>query len=166
MKKVFQTIHGQGKGNCLPAVIASLLEISIEDVPHFNDDKNWKQSLSDFLNSKGYEVLDELFNTSSALLYKSQDWNDWYYENVDCVNRMELLKDYDGIDGLFYAGIVSPGYYKVDLDKPPLHAIVVDKNYNIVHDPEEKYQNVDGYPMADKLGYNGIFDITIIQKIK
>jgi len=35
MKPVYQTEFGQGKGNCLSAAIASLLEIDINEVPNF-----------------------------------------------------------------------------------------------------------------------------------
>lgn len=35
MKPVFQNTFGQGKGNCLSAAIASLLEICVDDVPNF-----------------------------------------------------------------------------------------------------------------------------------
>lgn len=35
MKPVYQTSFGEGKGNCLSAAIASLLEIDTEEVPNF-----------------------------------------------------------------------------------------------------------------------------------
>lgn len=35
MKEVFQTKFGLNQGNCLSACIASILEVSIEDVPDF-----------------------------------------------------------------------------------------------------------------------------------
>jgi len=37
MKPVFQTTFGDGKGNCLSAALASLLEWDIEDVPNFSE---------------------------------------------------------------------------------------------------------------------------------
>jgi hypothetical protein len=37
VKPVTQTVIGQGKGNCMAAALASLLELPIEDVPNFSE---------------------------------------------------------------------------------------------------------------------------------
>lgn len=52
MKPVMQTLFGKNNGNCLPACLASILEIPLEAVPHFcrlYDDDHWAQHMSDWL---------------------------------------------------------------------------------------------------------------------
>jgi hypothetical protein len=53
MKPVFQTIPApDGKGNCLQACIASILELSLEQVPHFAlwyDSSDWHEKMNDWL---------------------------------------------------------------------------------------------------------------------
>ena len=43
--------------------------------------------------------------------------------------------------------------------------MLVDKNLNIVHDPNPEYQDVK-YPLTDEIGNNGILEIWVIEKIK
>lgn len=53
MKPIFQTIPPpEGKGNCLQACIASILELPLEAVPHFAlwyDSPNWHEKLNGWL---------------------------------------------------------------------------------------------------------------------
>lgn len=164
MKKVFQDIHGEG-GNCLPAVIASLLELPLENVPHFNTMPNhWFEELTDFLIQNGYSIEDSLYNKEDAKLRQNGKYLEWYEENKDFQNELERLNDYDGIDGLFYAAVYSPKRWTKS--KQALHAVIIDKNFNIIHDPEEAYQGLEKYPMADELGYNGVMEVTVIQKFQ
>ncbi len=44
------------------------------------------------------------------------------------------------------------------------HAVIIDKNYNIVHDPNHNNEGLSSYPMAEELGYNGIINIYLINK--
>lgn len=162
MKKVFQTVHGRGKGNCLPAVIASLLEILIDDVPDFNSTENWYQTLIDFMESHGYQRTNGLYNPEEARI---RGYMEYYEENKDKPS-LDLLKNYEGIDGLFYADIYSPGNYNANDELPAMHAVVIDKDCNIIHDPEEKYQSVKEYPRSKELGFNGVIDVTIFEKVK
>ena len=39
------------------------------------------------------------------------------------------------------------------------HAVVINKNFEIVFDPNREYKNIKEYPASDKLGYNGIKNI-------
>lgn len=58
MKAQAMTQYGIGKGNCLDACIASLLEISIESVPNLSDsDKEWHEKTRDFLRDAGFSCL-------------------------------------------------------------------------------------------------------------
>lgn len=60
MKSVMQTTFGNGKGNCFPACIASLLELSIDDVPNFclDDNKTWLVDCSNWLDERSYPLID------------------------------------------------------------------------------------------------------------
>lgn len=53
MKPVFQTLPApEGKGNCLQACIASILELPLETVPHFAlwyDEPDWHEKLNKWL---------------------------------------------------------------------------------------------------------------------
>jgi len=57
MKPIKQTIFGEGKGNCLSACIASILELKIEEVPVFIS-SDWWNDLQKWLQSKGYFAID------------------------------------------------------------------------------------------------------------
>lgn len=52
MTPVDQTIFGAPEGNCLPACIASILDLRIEDVPHFGAD-DWLDTLERWLAPRG-----------------------------------------------------------------------------------------------------------------
>lgn len=59
MKPIYQTKFGSKEGNCFQACIASILEISIEDVPDIdpagkaeNDQLSWPRKLNQWLNDK------------------------------------------------------------------------------------------------------------------
>lgn len=50
MKEVYQRSHVSGpyKGDCLTACVASILEVPIDDVPHFNS-PTWRDKLNEYL---------------------------------------------------------------------------------------------------------------------
>ena len=55
MKKVYQTIFGEPLGNCFNACLASILEISIEEVPCFHEPRGvWYQEYKKWL--RQYEL--------------------------------------------------------------------------------------------------------------
>lgn len=60
MKQVTQTITvGDSSGlpgNCLQAAVASLLELDLEEVPHFALYDDWLERLVDFAHDHGYGV--------------------------------------------------------------------------------------------------------------
>ena len=121
MKKVFQTIVDKGRGNCAQAAIASLLDKELDDVPNFIE--NHSNNVND--------------HTSHVMLYL------WYigYDNATTIvsysNRIKeskySLKDIGyidgGVNGYFYASVPSQTFEGVS------HAVIVDKDMNIVHDP-------------------------------
>lgn len=64
MKPVTQTItigDGSGRpGNCLQAAVASLLDLDLDEVPHFiecGEDEDWLERLVTFGAGRGYRVV-------------------------------------------------------------------------------------------------------------
>ena len=59
MIKVYQTIMNKEKGNCMQAVVASLFNMGLNDVPKFIEmgDKKWIVELDNFFEAKGYRPL-------------------------------------------------------------------------------------------------------------
>lgn len=58
MKPVDQTTFGVPGGNCFSACVASLLELPIEDVPHFGSDETWWATFQAWLKPRDlYAVL-------------------------------------------------------------------------------------------------------------
>ena len=56
MRPVDQTIFGAPEGNCLAACVATLLDLSIDDVPHFGAD-GWAEQLTRWLRPRGLYAL-------------------------------------------------------------------------------------------------------------
>lgn len=54
MKPVDQTVFGDPTGNCFSACVASLLGLSIEDVPWFNGHADWYAAFRAWLRPRGY----------------------------------------------------------------------------------------------------------------
>lgn len=119
MKKVYQTTVDKGKGNCMQAAIASLLELSLDEVPNFIEfDGKEKTSssleLMKFLKEKGYDYC-------------------YINRREDHGHGTEFLKKvakFDGgISGFLYASVPSQTFKGVG------HAVVIDLDLNVVHDP-------------------------------
>jgi hypothetical protein len=163
MKKVFQTIHGRKNGNCLPAVMASLFEMNIEDVPHFNKFDNWYEEFIKFIESKECTIKRILYNAEDARIRNLKGHQAWYNSD-NPKDDLNDIKKYQGIDGFFHCGVYSPNNYDPEDEHPAMHAVIIDKDFNIIHDPEKAYQDVKSYPRADDLGFNGIIDIFVIEK--
>lgn len=95
MKPVFQNRFGEG-GNCLEACVASLLEISLDEVGYFGGDKTYESGMAEFLASRGY-----------------------IYVLVDAPNKLER----DMLEAMFAAGNVYHIMEGVCKDGAP-HAII------------------------------------------
>ncbi len=117
VKKIFQTIIDKDHGNCEQAVVASLLELSLEDVPNFIDhhkspDRTFDQTVIGFLRRKGY---------AATPIHK------YRHNNTE---RLKEIARYDGgINGYFHASVPSQTFTDVS------HAVIVDMDLNIIHDP-------------------------------
>jgi hypothetical protein len=121
MKKVFQTIVGNGsesheRGNCMQAAIASLFELELEDVPNFIILETGKGeanlSMWQFIMDKT-GIFATVFGTFDTPIEKYK----------------EICKFDGGIGGYFYASVKSQTFEGTS------HAIIVDSNMNVVHDP-------------------------------
>lgn len=114
MRKVYQTIVDKGSGNCVQAVVASLLEKNIDEVPNFiSFGSNWRIELYKFFVDMGY-------SNNPIQIYRGGH------------NAEELIKiaKFDGgINGYLFAVVPSQTYSETT------HAVVVDMNLKIVHDP-------------------------------
>ena len=155
MKKMFQTIIDKDTGNCTQAVIASLFELPLEKVPNFISFKDkWFDMLWKFINDRGYEFEGSLCNTKFPV----------GNEYSDRPSNIPTLKEMSGVDGFFYASVLSPKYYKRD-DNFNSHAVIVDQNCKIVHDPNPEYAAIKSYPEADIIGYDGVINVYVINPI-
>jgi len=156
MKPVYQTVIDPDKGNCMQAALASLFELELEEVPDFvTSDISFEY----FLNKHGY-ILDGLLC----------NWNEKNTKNL--YTTIDKLSEEKGIKGLFYASVYSPKYTDVNRTleevkrdyKTVCHAVICDQNYNIVFDPNPENKNIEKYPFADELGYNGILNVFLIKE--
>lgn len=158
MTPVFQTIVDVNKGNCMQAAFASLLDLPLEDVPHFRIiEGDWFQQLYDFVKSKGYKFYGYANNP--------KDLGAWGNDNF-----LKDLKENGGINGFFYAVVYSPKYFDpVRLCDPkdhcPTHAVIINTEGEIVHDPNEGYKGLEKYPLADYLDHNGVKYAYLFKKI-
>jgi len=116
MKKVLQTIVDKGRGNCMQATVASLFDLELEQVPNFIELKeNWFEVMCEFFRKNGCKSLNPF--------YKSSHTSSFY---------LDALKHDGGVNGYFYAVVPSQTFAPED---GVTHAVVVDSELNIVHDP-------------------------------
>lgn len=96
----------------MQAAIASLFEMFLEDVPNFIElEGQWFNVLSDFYKKRGYELC--CFNPRG---------------NIELTKK--VLEVDRGVNGYWYASVPS-----INLGHDTTHAVVIDKNMNVVHDP-------------------------------
>jgi len=108
MTPVNQLISDKYRGDCMRAVVASLLDLERDAVPHFkilSDDVWWPVMYSFFLA------------------------HGWKYSGMGSFKRGEIPEESDSIDGYFYASVNSRNFDNVG------HALVMDVNGIVVHDP-------------------------------
>ena len=128
MKKVDQTNVVLGEGNCMQAVVASLLELDLKKVPNFIKYANHKTKdpyweMYTFMEKHGYKM--------SEIDIKIGD---------KPISALDVTEIDGGINGYFYAEVPSQTHSGVN------HAVVVDKNLNIVHDPNPNRLALDLTP--------------------
>lgn len=164
MKRVYQTIVDKGHGNCMQAAIASLFEKELEEVPKFIELKDgWFKPMYEFLNKNGYEYHGMLHNRIYTILNTPthECFNELKWLNR-CIMTPKKLYREQGVDGLFYAAVLSPNYFT--WNENTTHAVIIDQDYNIIHDPNKEYDDKKfrQYPLTSILGYNGIINVMLI----
>ena len=109
MKPVDQTIIDKNTGNCHQAIIASIFELELSQVPHFRlfPDEVWFRVYYYFLYAMGFEYSGE-----------KRD-----------LNKRPLLPE-DSLNGFFDAAVQSETF-----GEGFFHAIVLDLEGTVVHDP-------------------------------
>lgn len=164
MIKTYQTIIDKGHGNCMQAAIASLFNITLEAVPNFIEYKDgWFSPLWEFLQSQNYSYQGMLHNKNySKLLHPTDDCFKVINYHKKSTLTLTNLKNETGVNGLFFASVLSPKYCNLNDGFHSTHAVIIDKKCNIVHDPNPEYNSILKYPLADLIKYNGIIDVFII----
>jgi len=145
MIKVLQTIIDKGNGNCMQAVGASLLELPLNEVPHFLEFDKTEGTcahleLLRFLRLKGYGYC---IWTSG---YTNGKGEFMHLHEIDFTKR--ILEIDNGVNGYFYASVKSQTFENCS------HAVVINKNMEIVHDPNPNQS-------ALKLKETDILDIVV-----
>jgi hypothetical protein len=159
MTPVFQTLFGGAydeiPGNCWQAIIASLLDLPLEDVPHFMLHDDFQKSHDDFLLTKGF-INHTYLNNPLRLGV-----------NGCFIEFQEKVINSEGVNGFFSATVYSPRYFTPEglcnYDKPMgAHAVIIDKGFNIVHDPHPEYQGIKQYPLHQFISVNGVVGVDMI----
>lgn len=119
MTPVFQTKFGPEEGNCFRSCVASILDVTLEDLPEFTP--------KDGQNHEWRVIL------NTWLLERGLSYSEFRYYTFD----KSLLPDM----GFYIAIGYAPGS-----DFRHLHA-VVHKNQEIVHDPHPDGKGIDGKPV-------------------
>jgi len=166
MKKIYQTIVDKNEGNCMQATIASLLDKTLDEIPELREkytEQNWFHSMFEFLDNCGYKLEGTWYNKKLMLLLNDIKESD---KEFNFENQFDLVKDLPGVNGYFFATVFSPIYHDFTNIKNPQvkHAVIIDKYFNIVHDPNPLNKGIQSYPFHDLIGYNGVCDILLISK--
>ena len=167
MKKIFQTIVDAGKGNCMQAAIASLFDKELNEVPDFKAVDDWFHPMWNFVIANGYEYTGMLYNKKMSIInnptcncFKDDVWAE------ETMLTKENLNLYGSVNGFFYATVLSPKYFNWGEGFTKRHAVVIDLEMNVVHDPNKAYQSILRYPMSDVIDCNGIVDVMLFEKIE
>jgi hypothetical protein len=164
MIKVYQNVIDPKIGDCMQAVFASLFHKKLEEVPEFiKFGQGWFSAIMDFADDNGYKYAGMLHNVNfTRLCHPTSDCFEEPKYLKECMLNKENLGE--GIDGFFYAGVLSPKFFNLCDGFMNQHAVICDKDLNVVHDPNPEYANLIKYPLADLLGCNGLIDVTLFKK--
>ena len=124
MIPVYQSIVHQGDGDCFRASTASLLDLTLEQVPHFGRYKqDWFHIYYGFMRLFGYE-----------------------YSEICSINAKRGMRLEDSVNGFFETTVPSATFENVT------HSVVTNMDGLIVHDPNpnKKYLNLNIYDLEDK----------------
>ncbi len=163
MNPVFQKIIDRDKGDCMRAAICTLLNIEDCDVPNFTEG-DYQRLLIETLDKNGCDLKSMLWNPKLNEFYNPTES---CFVEIKYNKQLQLpeLRNFEGIDGYFVASVFSPKYFNYTDGFHSTHAVVIDKDFNIVHDPNPYYQGIRHYPLSDLIGYNGIRDVFVIERV-
>lgn len=163
MKKVFQKNIDKDNGDCIQAAIASMFELDMEDVPKFIEHgTKWFEVFWNFLKEHGYEYHG--MRNNHIYDYISNP-NDDCFKEVKRSQLLDNIKDIESVNGVYHASVLSPKYFSWQ-GRWVTHSVLIDSDFNILHDPSPAYQNIRQYPLADVIGYNGVINYYMIEKSK
>jgi hypothetical protein len=119
MKPVDQTVSGNGNGDCMRAVLASLFEQKFEDTVdvYGYPEGEWVIPFMDWIESIGYEY--------EGVVHM-------FVDPVNGVNKKRALRDlskFESVGGYFYGAVNSRSF------KDVTHAVIIDALGIVVHDP-------------------------------
>lgn len=154
MKKVYDA------NSPLRAIVATLFDDTISNIPPVKGD-DWENALSAYVRAKGY--------TSYGVLY-NKNWQTIINPQLGCYSPVQWskesllpdIKSAEGIEGLFYARVLSPQF---SWKEQKTHPVIIDKGFNIVFDPCMDNLNILSYPLSDVIGYNGVVQVYLINKM-
>lgn len=136
MTPIDQMTVDQGRGDCMRAVVASLFDLELDQVPHFrlydikenrgNSDRSWFNIFTNFISCLGYDF--EYYLRS----YKKKE-----------------LEAKHSIDGYFYAAVHSKTFENTK------HAVIINLDGIVVHDPSpnKKWQGLDAMKSGELDGW-------------
>lgn len=150
MKPVYQTISNSINGNCLAAMVASILELSIEEVPNFVEADDWFVAMQEFMLKHGY-IYDRYLINGNRLDQPVEEKEKFEWFGVE-------LPEQGSINGCYDAVVFSKNYHG------ECHAVVCDRDFNIIHDPST-IENPSNYPQADQIGYSGIIGVCLWKRV-
>jgi len=138
MIKIYQDIEDPeyGKGNCLQAAVASLLELQLNEVPDFSTHMKWFSALAQFLRDHGHQV-------------------DGFVEHQNGLHQQ--MRDAIGVKGYFLGWVYS--WAGLAQKRDWTHVVLVNKGLYVIHDVSPRNQHVLTYPKADELGCNGLLRV-------
>jgi hypothetical protein len=163
MKKVYQTIFEKDHGNCMQAAIASLFDEELTNVPNFIEFPHWFDEMNKFANSKGYNFEEILYNKKWMRL-NNPKYNCFGKPDINLSFWYPNMTEYKGVDGFFFARVCSPNLFS--WEHPKYHAVIMNKYFDIVHDPNPEYKGILNYPFSDIIEHNGITNVFVLEKVK
>ncbi|MBV5326144.1 MAG: hypothetical protein JZU65_00685 [Chlorobium sp.] len=149
MKKVFQSRIEKKHGTCMQAAIASLFDMFIEDVPNFIElGEQWFDEMVKFYELRGYDF--QCFNPRGDIE----------------LTKQALAID-GGVNGYWFAVVPS-----VNLGPETTHAVIIDKDMNVVHDPNPnnyghvyKHEDIISIDVVGKGWHVSVDNKLIIEKL-
>lgn len=170
MKKIYQrVVSGEGKGDCVSAAVASILDKEYEEVPDMSPKTGNQMSiLMKFMLENGYKYKKTLYNKKYHILHMTDQY-EYCKKGHSILDEYVItennLSNFKGVNGLFLATVLSPKYFDLNSNKWGHHQVICDSKLNIVFDPGPDYSDLVNYPLADLIGCNGICIIDIFEKI-